>query len=233
MPSYVDRIMYLTNSLYPTGRAFKNVVGGWREALHKGLSKSEDRAYNDALSLFDSTIPDNDDFTADDATAWESRLGIVTSNTDLETRKMAIRQKMAFPSQAKARGNYRFVEKQLRDAGFDVYVHENRFDDGMGGYVTNDPITLSGFSSENQYGDAEYGESDYGPYFSNIVANFLDEDKDNNFNIGGNLRSTFFIGANPIGTSADIPLERKTEFRQMILRLKPVQTVAFLFINYV
>lgn len=233
MPSYIDRIMYLTNSLYPTGRAFKNVVGGWRESLHKGLSKSEDRAYNDALSLFDSTIPDNDNFTADDATIWEARLGIVTSNTDLETRKMAIRQKLAYPSQAKARGNYRFVEKQLRDAGFDVYVYENRFDDGMGGYETIDPITLAGMSAMSRHGEFNHGEALHGPFFSNIVVNFLDEDRDNNFNVGSNLRSTFFIGGSTVGAYADVPTSRKTEFRHLILRLKPVQTVAYLFVNYV
>lgn len=228
-----DKILQLTDLLYPNGRAFKTISGSWKAALSRSVSLSQSRAYDDAFTILDSTIPDNDNFTAEDATDWERRYGIVTNNTDLATRKMAIRQKLNYPGSAKARGNYRFVEKQLRDAGFDVYVYENRFPDGFGGYVTNDPITLSGGSSENQYGDFEYGESDYGPYFSNIVANFIDEDRDNNFNIGSSLRSTFFIGANPIGTSADVPEERKTEFRQMILRLKPVQTVAFLFINYV
>lgn len=231
--SSFDKILQLTNILFPNGRAFKTTSSSWREALSRSLALSESRAYEDALTILDSTLPDNANFTADDATAWEKRYGIVTNNTDLATRKMAIKQKINYPGNAKARGNYRFIEKQLRDAGFDVYVYENRFDDGFGGYITNDPITLSGSSSENQYGDVDYGESDYGPYFSNIVVNFLDEDKDNNFNVGGNLRSTFFIGANPIGTSADVPSERKTEFRQMILRLKPVQTVAYLFINYV
>jgi uncharacterized protein YmfQ (DUF2313 family) len=233
MLNTIDHIIRLSNLLYPNGRAFKTLAYGWKETLHTALGLSETRAFDDATSTLDSAIPDNDNFTAEDATAWEKRYGITTNNTDLATRKMAIIQKMNYPGLAKARGNYRFIQKQLRDAGFDVYVYENRFPDGMGGYVTQDPITLSGFGSENQYGDFEYGESDYGPYFSNIVANFIDEERDNNFNIGGNLRSTFFIGGSPIGTDADIDINRKEEFRHMILRLKPTQTVAFLFINYV
>lgn len=231
MPDYFSKILELGNSLYPTGRAFKNVVGGWRESLHRGLSKSEDRAYSDALAIFDSTIPDNPNFSADDASMWEKRLGIVTANTDLETRKKAILQKLNYPGAAKARGSYLFLQKQLREAGFDVYVYENRFSDGVGGYVTQDPLALSGGIS-NQYGDFEYGEAQYGSFFSNLVANFIDENRDNNFNVGSNLRSTFFIGANPLGSSASVPLERKSEFRHLILRLKPTQTVAFLFVNY-
>jgi hypothetical protein len=232
MPNYVQKILNLSNQLYPTGRAFKNVVGGWRETLHRALAYSENEAYSAALSTFDSAIPDNSNFTADDAADWEKRLGIVTGNTDLETRKMAIRQKLNYPGLTKARGNYRFVEKQLRDAGFDVYVYENRFPDGMGGYVTQDPVTIAGIGSLSRHGEINHGEANHGPYFSNIVANFLDEDKDNNFNFGTNLRSTFFICGPNIGDYASVPLVRKEEFRHLILRLKPAQTVAFLFINY-
>src|SRR5690606_32537660 len=112
------------------------------------------RAYADALKIQDAQLPDNDGFTADDATDWERRLGMIYSPlVPLADRKLAILRKMNHPGTIKARQNWLYVEGQLRAAGFDVYVHENRFDDGMGGYDTKTPVELSGGSaSAAQYG---------------------------------------------------------------------------------
>lgn len=200
----------------------------------RGLNASEVRAYNDANSILDSALPDNDNFTADDATAWERRLGLITNTSvSLDNRKLAIIQKMNHPGNIPARQNFRYLERQLRAVGFDVYVYENRFPSGYT-YVTQDPITLSGGSSNNnQHNDFQHGDSQHGSGYTNIVVNYIDEDMDASFNIGDNLRSTFFIGGSPIGSFANVDASRKEEFRQLILKTKPVQTVAYLFINYV
>ena len=63
--------------------------------------------------------------------------------------------------------------------------------------------------------------------------NFIEEAKDATFNEGGSLVATFYIGGEIFGTLADVPTERKNEFRQLILQLKEVNTIAYLLINYI
>jgi hypothetical protein len=232
----ISSFIKLTKQLYPSGRAFKMADNSYFRKLHEGLSKSEKTAYESAFSILDSAIPDNDNFTADDATAWERRLGLITNTAvSLANRKAAIIRKMNHPGNIPARSNYRFLEGQLQAAGFDVYVHENRFPDGMGGYTTQNPIDLSGGvgAVSPQYGDFQYGDQQYGAYYGNIIVNYIEEDVDSLFNIGENLRSTFFIGGAVLGDFANVDLSRKKEFRQLILKIKPVQNVGFLFINYI
>jgi len=230
-----DRILKLTKQLLPTGLVWRMPKDGFFEKLSKGLARSEARVYADAVSVLDSALPDNDNFTAEDATDWERRLGLITNtNNTLETRKQVIKRKMAHPGTIRARQNYLYIEGQLQLAGFDVYVHENRFPYGDGSYYTLTPEQASGVADQEvQYGDLQYGDFQYGGTISSLVANYIDEDFDNTFNVGNNLRFTFFIGGPYLGEYADVPLDRKDEFRQLILRLKPVQCVAYLFINYV
>lgn len=232
----LEKIFSFTKQLYPTGRAFKMPVSGVLEKLHKGLAVSENQALEDAKSILDSALPDNDNFSEQDASDWERRLGLVNSiGVALADRKLAIIRKMNHPGTVPARQNYRYLEGQLRAAGFEVYVYENRFPDGFGGYVTQSPGAVSGGSGvvSYQHGDYQHGDIQHGGAFVNIVAFDVNEAEDFLFDIGSNLRSTFFIGGAPIGTFANVDIERKNEFRQLILKTKPVQTVGYLFINYV
>lgn len=235
MPIY-DKIQSLTKGLYPTGRAFRFPFGGHLDTLHNALAESEKRAYQDATSVLNIVLPDNDNFTAEDATDWERRLGLVSnSNVALSDRKLAILRKINHPGTIPARQNYRYLEKQLQDAGFDVYVFENRFDLYPDSYQTQDPLTLSGGSGSfsAQHGDFQHGDFQHGGGYSNIIANHIDEARDLSFNVGDNLRSTFFVGGTPVGTFANVDADRKKEFRQLILKIKPVQSVGYLFINYI
>lgn len=235
--SILSKIISLTNQLYPSGRAFKLFKGSDLTLLHQGLGLSEERAYNDALAIFNSILPDNDDFTTDDAQDWERRLGLITNNSvSLSDRKLAILRKMNHPGTIPARQHYLYLEGQLQDAGFNVFVFENKFPDGFGGIETRDYNTVSGGGGQAvQLGDFQLGDTQIGNGVPNnvVVANHIDESVDNNFNVGLNLRSTFFIGANPVGDFADVDINRKDEFRQLILKIKPAQTVAYLFINYI
>lgn len=248
MFNYKDVIVQLTKNLYPRGRAFKMPEGGYFEALHQGLAESENKAFNDAISILDSQLPDNDNFTADDATDWEVRLGMIVNPTAaLDDRKAAIRRKLAFPGNIKARQHRLFIQKQLRDAGFDVYVYENKFDNGSGGYDTKLPNQITGFA----HGQYAHGQLPHGGASGGRVVNHIDEVIDSDFVIGSNLKSTFYIGSAAIGTSdnfgvvtgsyplaqgdafVDIPESRRAEFRQLILTVKPAQTVCFYFVNFV
>ena len=230
-----DRIVKLTKQLFPTGRVFRFPIGENIDLLIKGLAESETRLTEDALAIFDSILPDNDNFTEEDATDWERRLGLVQNpDANFEDRKLAILRKMNHPGTIIARQHYLYQEGQLRAAGFDVYVHENRFDDGMGGLETRTPFEVSGFAgNEVQHGEVQHGETQHGTGIQDKVVNYIDEATDKGFNVGNNLRSTYFIGGQVVGDFADVPIERKDEFRQLILKLKPAQTVAYLFCNYV
>jgi hypothetical protein len=234
--STFDRIIKLSRQLYPKGRAFKMPFESDFEKLTQGLAASEQRAYDDALAIFNSILPDNTNFTANDATDWERRLGMVQNpSVPLADRKLAIKRKMNHPGTIPARQHYLYVEGQLRDAGFDVYVFENRFDDGFGGLETRDPLTVNGGIGGTiaQMGQFQMGQSQMGGGYTNKIVNYIDETFDANFNVGSNLRSTFFIGGTPVGQFADVSIDRKDEFRQLILKLKPTQAVGYLFINYV
>jgi len=230
-----EKFLKLTKQLFPTGRAFRLNEESFKERLHKALAESEARAYSDAVSILDSAIPDNENFTTQDAEQWEHRLGLITNNlVSLEDRKAAIERKMNHPGTIKPRQHYLYLQAQLQAAGFDVYVHENRFPLGGGAYETKTPQELSGDSGNVvQHGDIQHGDAQTGTGSWDLVANSIDEDLDLTFNIGSNLKSTFFIGGPYVGDFADVEESRKLEFRQLILRVKPVQTIAYLFINYV
>lgn len=227
-----DQILANNKQLYPSGRAFKLPNDG--KKLHDGLLVSEEQAYNDAVAIFNSLLPDNNNFSTDDATDWERRLGMISNpNVSLTLRKAAILRKLRAPFTNKGRGHYLNLERELQTAGFNVYVFENIFYYYPYSTTTINPALLNpNILSQFQYGQKQYGNSQYGGYLNNICANYIDESIDFNFNLGANLRSTFFIGANPVGTYATVPLNRKEEFRQIILKVKQVQTVAILFINY-
>lgn len=229
-----EKLLKLTRQLYPTGRAFRAPFGGVMDRLHRGLAQSEARVYADATGVLDAVLPDNDGFTADDATDWERRLGLITNESlDLATRKAVIIRKMNHPGTIPARQNYRYLEGQLQASGFNVFVYENRFPTGGGSYETMTPGELGGVGVEAQYGMYQYGEFQYGEDFPYKVANSLDADVDLGFDHGSLLRRTFFIGADPLGTYANVDATREPEFRELIMKIKPAQTVAFLFVNYV
>jgi hypothetical protein len=224
----------LFRQLLPEGIAFKAPFGGWFDTLIRAMSIRFNIAYRDSLATLDAILPDNDNFLAEDATDWERRLGMIPSTAPLADRKEAIRRKMNHPGTIPARQHYLYVQGQLQAAGFNVFVYENRFDDGMGGLETRTPQFLSGVGSQqNQHGQFQHGQRQHGGGWGDKVVNSLDVATDYNFNVGANLRSTFFIGGSPIGTFANIPANRRQEFRQLILKLKPTQTVAYLFINYI
>lgn len=234
--SLYDKIIQLTKQLYPTGRAFKMPLNGYLDCLHKGLAISEAQAYEDACAILNSVLPDNDNFSEDDATDWERRLGLITNPAvSLSDRKLAIIRKMNHPGNIPARQNYRYLQGQLQAAGFNVFVYENRFPDGLGGYTTLNPGLLAYGQGlvQFQHGQFQHGlQIRTGKKFQNIIANHIDEQLDWNFNFGSNMRSTFFICGSSLGTYANVDEDRKKEFRQLILKIKPVQAVGFLFINY-
>ena len=223
-----DKLVQLFKQLLPTGRAFKIPTGLQFENLIKSFSQSESRWYGDAISLMDSILPDNNNFTINDATDWEVRLALPNGSlSTLAVRKSNISAKYNQQNINPAKSTAQNLQNKLQNAGFTVYVYEN--------IPNNTPVSY-GYAStlvNNQYGTFQYGGIQYGAKYSNVIANYIDETKDLGFNLGGTYACTFFIGGALIGTVASVPILRKNEFRQMILKYKPVTNVGFLYINYV
>lgn len=227
-----EKIFKLIRQLLPTGRAFRMPSSGDLDKLFKGLAKSDERAIQAAKSVLDSVLPDNDNFTEEDATINEKRYGLINSTATLEERKLALLRKIAHPGDIRPRQHYLYIQDQLQAAGFDVYVHENLFSYGDGTYASYTPEEIGVLFQEIQHGDFQHGDFQHGGLKETRVVNYVEEYYDSVFNIGGSLRFTFFIGGAYVGMFANVPLVRKKEFRQLILKLKPAHTVAYLFINY-
>lgn len=234
-----DKILKLTNQLFPTGLAFRSPVGGDSDKLRKALARSEARLFDDGRSILSSLLPDNDNFTEQDATDWERRLGLVSNpNVSLADRKLAIQRKINHPGDIPARQHYLYLQRELRAAGFDVYVYENRFDYGDGTWYTKTPdqFSLEAYprvdSQHSPLIQHGQGFQHGGQFYGNKIVNHIDSNRDSLFHIGNNFRSTFFIGYTPAGTWATLDDEREKEFRQLVLKIKPVQTVGFLLIHF-
>lgn len=201
---FKDLLLTITKRFYPKGWAFRIPTGGLLEKMHAGLIISEDLALTSAISVLDSIIPDSDNFTAEDATDWERRLGLITnSSTPLFDRKLAITRKMNHPGTIKARQHYLFLERELRNAGFDVRVYENRFPTPafiyeslgvsemgvaeMNGEINNpdkyEVLDPNGFfAGLSVLGVAEMGEQEMGDGINySLVANYIEEDLDGTF----------------------------------------------------
>lgn len=230
-----DKILQLTKQLYPTGRAWKLPIGSFFESLHKGLGASEGRAWDDARSILDSLLPDNPNFTVTDAADWERRLGLATNpNNTLPARMAAILRKMQAPGPVTAKSSYLYLQQQLQLAGFNVSVFENLNPVYGGGFTYYNPAAINpAILSQAQHGFNRQHGNGQSAYFNNVVINSLDNNIDTQFNIGNSLACTFFISSSVLGTYAQVPIARQTEFRQLILNLKQVQNIAILYVTYV
>lgn len=229
VPIYADEILDLTKQLYPTGRAWWMPKNSIFEKIHLGLAYSESRTHSATREILDSILPDNDTFSEADAVRWEQALALITpENVDLEDRKEAILRKMQFPGSVPARQHYLFIQGELQKAGFAVYVHENRFGDPPAA------ISLSAaIYDQINYDQVTYGFEGYED--ATTIANHIEEEKDEDFNFGNiiNARATFFIGGPTFPNRAEVDPDRKKEFRELILKMKPAQTAGILLIDYI
>lgn len=225
----------LVRQLYPTGRAFYVKFDSIFYNFHLAINVSFLRVIRDAQLTIDSSLPDNENFSLADSELWEYRLGLnLADSLSLEERREAILRKMAYPANIRARQHPFFIQSQLQLAGFDVYVHENRFFEG-GEWVFKSPeevasiaLTASQHGEPSQHGDNfQHGSSQFSVIANLAIAN-------ESFSVGeNNLYATFFIGGQVLGDFASVPENRLVEFKELVLKLKPAQTVAFTFINFV
>jgi hypothetical protein len=238
----VTELSNLVNELYPTGRAFYKPKGGTFDLLHDAINLSFLRFVKKYRNLIDASIPDNENFTADDASFLEFKYGLIDgTGNDLELRKSALRRKMGHPNNIKGRQSKNFIENQLRISGFNVRVFENTptfASVGIGSVTSNIPIyktpgEVSGsvVDTTQHGGDTQHGEGTFhGGVTFEVVANKIDPDE--SYGVGDNLWASFFICGENLGENAIIPESRRREFRELVLKLKPAHLAAYIFVNF-
>lgn len=229
-----DILLKVTKQLFPTGRAWKLAKNSIIERLFKALSKSEAELHNFTSSTLDRILADNNEFTADDAALWERRLNIPVEpdGIPLADRKQRILRKYAFPGNKLYRQNYRYLQAELQRAGFDLYVHENRFPDGGGGFtflnVSQDFIIQHDEELEHGF------QSEMGASNLDLIANSADPNEI--YSLGTNEKNNkglFFIGGQNFPDRATLNVSNIESFRKLVLLIKPVATVGVLLIDYV
>ena len=212
--------------------------GGHLYRLMRALGIQFAIAWTAARGVSDAQLPDNLNFTLDDCNDWYRRLGIYNSGLLTRSQMIAgITQWWNHNNPPINCQNYLYIQNQLQLAGFNVNVYENRFPLG-GTYITKTISEVLGEPVGNSvYGGIVYGEAVYGGTYSldgvTICANYLEDASDASV-VVTNWRSTFYI-ADPSGitTFATIPAARHIEFRQLLIKLKPIHTIGILFVNYV
>lgn len=218
----------LAKQLLPTGRAFRMPSNGDGDKFLEAIAESKQVAFDSAIGILDAILPDNANFTSLDATQWERRLGmIVDSGATLSDRKLAIQRKMNHPGDIQARQSGDYIQQSLRDAGFNVTVFWNININDLPAYTNrsnvfgayNFGISNFGLLSERYYFDAEK------------VVNFIDYIQDESFKFGIENNSFFVVCGAILGSTAIVPLERREELRQLILRLKPLHLPCLLFVQ--
>lgn len=216
------------------GYVSSSADAGTMSKYHYAIANVYAQAYEDAVGVMDALLPDNANFSAEDATRWERALGIYYSGyPSLSDRKLAILQKLSYPVGNIYVQHYLFIQEQLRAAGFDVYVYENWFSDGMGGFVTKMPAQIIGVTPDDAiFGNIQFGQLQFGGGYHNKCVQYIEEIKDAGFSVG-NWRTTFFVAGADISTFANVSSARKDEFRQLLISIKPLEMVGFLFVNYI
>lgn len=219
----------LSNQLYPTGRAWYGSENGTFENLHEAINLSFARLIVDSRLFIDSLFPDNVNFTQEDATLWEYRLGLITNeNLDLELRKLAIKRKLGYPNNVKPRQNQLFIEQQLQLAGFNVWIHQNTQPYQTPGDIVAISLNNVQHGEPTQHGNGtQHGSDGY-----SVIANSIREIESYAVGDVDKLWATFFIGGQNLGDMATVPHARLKEFKELVIKLKPAHLVAFTFINY-
>lgn len=216
------KILQLTKQLYPKSFVWKLFNDSIFYFLHMALSRSENEILTKIKRLQNSTLPDNNEFDEFDAARWNNALAITNENLELDIFKMALIRKINFPGDIKTRQNYLYLQGELNKAGFNVFVHENK--------LADIPYNPAG-STCGLFLCGEQNVGEVGIQYD-IIAN--DIYFDSSFLIASNLqlRFSFFIGGENFLDRAEIPLNRKSEFINLILKLKPAQTIGLSLIDF-
>lgn len=231
-----EQIQKILKQLQPRGRAFEVKKGTNVDRLFSVFASSIGDSVDSVESILDEILPDNPNWTSEICAKWEKRLGMVIQTDDVPVadRIEAIKRKYTHPSNILARQSVDYLQDEIRLAGFsNVYVHENIPRSYPQNFVGSNVTGIAVTSATTEHAvDIVHGNVTFGSLWENVVANHIDESRDAWFDVGSNTSDIFYIGGANIGDFINIDSNRKSEFRQLILKLKPITDVAILFVNY-
>lgn len=213
--------------------------------------------YASTLNILSQKFPDNPYFTADDAENHERVFGITPSEgSTLDQRKQVILARMSNDRNNEYQATRSYLEKVLRDSGFDVYVHENRFPSesvpAQAGTAISGIDTVGGGVISDYPFEAIYPDGSYTQICANNIrpeddADFFEPVRgtscgyaesgvdtfgtDDEVDIYKTLPYIIFIGGATYPNPADIPASRIREFRDLILKSKETHILALLYVN--
>jgi hypothetical protein len=231
----LDKLIKSTKHLYPSGRAFKLFSNNNIGRLHKALAQSEKRVYDELFSVYDSLLPDNFNFTLQDAENWEIRLGLpVSPNVSLTQRKLNIQRKYAHPGRIRGRQTVEFFNFELEQAGFtNLRAYRNDF---------NGQPKRPSEAFANMHGARPHGGFAHGSSIGEVVIDYLEPQIDyerytdfinsNPSNVTEFLKNTFYI-ANTNFEFAEVDAARGRQLRKLILEFLPANMICFLQIKYI
>lgn len=242
-------------TLLPDGRAFDIKNSYNFRKIFDAVSRLQDDLINDSENVLIGLDPNNEYFTEEQAKKLEKRYGLyINESLDFATRKQRLISRMTAPGDQLAKQHWSYIQKRLRDSGFDVYVHENRFTSSVLG---------SGYAGTAFAGTAFAGSEGFDYYainpettgYTEQCNNYIDVSKDTPpeafMSTAGTMfagtayatdppvesddwwKGCFFIGGETFGTLAEVEQTRKNEFRHLILKLKPAHSRAYLLIYYI
>lgn len=246
----------VTEKLFPTGRAHKvDKVG---EDMRLALSDGVERV-NDAIDdLINGVLPDNPNFTIDWCLRHERMYGLSVYPSDTLQVRMAriLAHITPYPKDVGVL-SLQVLQDEIDAAGWAgvLYIHENldglypqdvlpqlsypmQSGDGqladfqLGGYNYADDYPQ--FYEWFQLGDYQLGGGILGtiPQFNNKIANSLQRIEDLFVNLAP-VENTFYVCGQNLGDIVTLPQADEIPLRQLLLDIKPLNSVGFLLIEYI
>ena len=244
----------LIDKLFPTGRAWLQKPFKIMTAIKGGIADELEDARAAALLLKDSIFPSfmDEQFISD----WESRfrLPVQSALTIEERRERLVAQWLSGTGQTAEH-----IQNKLQESGFDVYVTDGvsdaEFDSLLGEYVLGD-FVLEGsvvigervvanpcaqFSSVGTIlGDFVLGDNFVlDKNRPRIIVNHIDNTLENEEFCPldtEDYKYVFYIQGGPgpaLGEIATIPAARYKEFREIVLKYKPMNSWVLVFLEMV
>lgn len=246
----------ITEKLFPTGRAHK--VGKVGEDMRLALSDGVERVNDSIDNLTHGVLPDNPNFTIDWVVRHEKMYGLsVYPGDTLQIRVTRILSHITPINQEYGSLSLDSIQNEINNNGWSgiLFVHEN-----PNGFYPQQVLPQLSYPpqlGDNQLGDSQIGTFDYisdypqffvrsqlgdnqlggvqlgtPPQFNNKIANSLKRYDDLFVNLSP-IENTFYVCGQNLGDIVTLPQSDEIPLRQLLLNIKPLNSVGFLLIEYV
>lgn len=220
--------------LLPRSKAWTIVVDKILRQFFAGLAGF----FEDIKTFFDDRYDDHHPQRTQQLDLWEEQFGLVRGTNLTEQQR---RDRLEAIWKAVGRQDPRYIEDTLRGAGFDVYVHE-WWVPGSNPPIVRDPNAYAIQTLVNkikvrqdvhvQCGEALAQSGEPNAQCGNILGSAF-ADKVYPVPSDPNVYPYFYyIGGQTFPNVATVPLDRKEEFEDLVLRIGPLQLWVGLLIHY-